>query len=36
MMKIIQEERTHVDNLPKDSFQDLPTRTFSDSLISFD
>ena len=30
------QDRTHVDNLSKDSFRELPTRTMSESLILFD
>ena len=30
------QDRTHVDNLSKDSFRELLTRTMSESLILFD
>ena len=30
------QDRTHVDNLPKDPFRELFTRTMSESLILFD
>ena len=35
-MENLFQDRTHVDNLSKDSFRELLTRTMSESLILFD